>query len=75
MPLYLPRSVYEALPYAYVLIGLAACSASYTLSGSLVGSLAFWAGAIAIVGGLMLILRRRSYRDDAARYDRRSLDE
>ena len=75
MPLYLPRRVYELLPYAYVLIGLAACLASYLASGELASNLGFWAGTLAITGGLMLILRRRSFRDDAARYDPRSLDD
>jgi hypothetical protein len=75
MSVYLPRRLYEILPYAYVVAGLAACSASYLASNALISNLAFGAGAIAIVGGLMLILRRRSYRDDAARYDRHSLDD
>jgi hypothetical protein len=73
--LFLPRRVYELLPYAYVVVGLAACSASYLVSGALVSNLAFWTGTLAIIGGLMLILRRRSYRDDAARYDPHSLDD
>jgi len=72
---YLPRRLYEALPYGYLALGLVACSVSYTLGGDGVANLAFWAGAGAIVAGLMLILRRRSYRVDAARYDRHSLDE
>ena len=75
MALYLPRRLYELLPYAYVLVGLAACSASYLVGGALLSNVAFWAGTLAIVGGLMLILRRRSYRDDAARYDPHSLDD
>jgi hypothetical protein len=75
MALYLPRRLYEILPYAYVVGGLAACLASYRSSSPLLSNLAFWVGAIGIVGGLMLILRRRSYRVDAERYDRHSLDD
>ena len=73
--MYLPRRVYELLPYAYVAVGLLACAASYRATGSAWSDLAFGSGAIAIVGGIVLILRRRSYRDDEARYDRHSLDD
>jgi len=73
--MYLPRRLYELLPYVYVVVGFAACSASYLVSSAVASDLGFWVGALAIVGGLMLILRRRSYRVDAARYDRHSLDE
>jgi membrane associated rhomboid family serine protease len=73
--MYLPRGIYEILPYAYVVGGIATCLASYAGRGSVWSNLAFAAGFAGIVGGCVLILRRRSYRDDAARYDRRSLDE
>ena len=73
--MYLPRRVYEILPYAYVAAGLLACIASYLSTGSVWSDLAFGSGAIAIIGGFVLILRRRSYRDDEARYDRHSLDD
>ena len=73
--MYLPRRVYELLPYAYVVAGLLACGASYVGTGELWSDLTFGGGAVAIIGGFVLILRRRSYRDDAARYDRHSLDD
>lgn len=73
--MYLPRRVYELLPYAYVVAGLLACTASYLSTGSAWSDVAFICGAIAIVGGVVLILRRRSYRVDEARYDRHSLDD
>jgi hypothetical protein len=73
--MHLPRRLYELLPYAYVLVGLLLCAGSYLLSGSALSDAAFAAGGLAIVAGFVLILRRRSYRDDDARYDRHSLDD
>jgi hypothetical protein len=73
--MYLPRTLYEALPYAYLIAGLAACGASYYMAASGLSDAAFAAGAIGIVAGIVLILRRRSYRSDAERYDRHSLDD
>ena len=73
--MHLPRSIYEALPYAYLAGGLGACVASYAFRESGWANVAFVVGVVGIVGGCVLILRRRSYRDDAARYDHRPLDE
>ena len=65
--MHLPRRVYEALPYVYLLVGVAACAASYFGDGRL-SDVGFLGGAAAVVAGIVLMLRRRSYRDDAARY-------
>ena len=73
--MYLPRNIYEALPYLYVAGGLALCTVSYVGSPAAWSDAAFTAGAFGIVVGLVLMLRRRSYRDDEARYDRHSLDD
>ncbi len=73
--MHLPRGLYELLPYAYVVVGLGACLASYAGRDSAWSNPAFWIGVVGIVGGCVLVLRRRSYRDDAARYDHRPLDE
>ncbi len=70
-----PHRVYEALPYADVGAGLGAATASYLWRESAWSNLAFVAGTAGIVGGCVILLRRRSYRDDAARYDHRPLDE
>jgi hypothetical protein len=73
--MHLPRGIYEILPYAYVAAGLAACLASYAGRDFVWSNAAFAVGVAGIVGGCVLILRRRSYRADAARYDHRPLDE
>lgn len=72
--MYLPRTLYEAVPYAYLLAGVGMCVGSYYASGT-VSDVAFATGAIGIVAGFVLILRRRSYRRDAENYDRHSLDD
>ena len=60
--------VYEALPYAYIVIGVAAVGASF------VWRVAEWSGfvallwLVAIIGGLVLALRRRDYRIQQRHY-------
>jgi Flp pilus assembly protein TadB len=62
------RPLYESLPYAYIAIGLAAVIASF------VWRMADWSailavfGIIALVGGLVLVLRRRDYRMQQRHY-------
>jgi hypothetical protein len=73
--MYLPRRLYELLPYAYVLAGLLLCAVSYMAGASALSNVAFIVGGLALIAGCVLILRRRAYRDDAARYDPHSLDD
>ena len=60
--------LYESLPYAYIAIGAAAIAASFAWrvadwSGIMAGF-----GVVAIVGGLVLVLRRRDYRIQKRHY-------
>ena len=73
--MHLPRPLYEALPYGYVLGGGALAVASYLLPDSAWANAALAVGAVGLIAGIVLILRRRTFRDEAARYDPRSLDE
>jgi hypothetical protein len=62
------RPLYESLPYLYVAIGLAAVGASFAWrvaewSGVMAGF-----GVVAILGGLVLALRRRDYRIQKRHY-------
>jgi hypothetical protein len=62
------RPLYESLPYVYVAIGVAAVGASFAwrvVEWS--GVLALF-GLVAIVGGLVLALRRRDYRIQKRHY-------
>ena len=62
------RPLYESLPYAYIVVGLAALVASFAWRvADWSGILAFF-GVIAIVGGLVLALRRRDYRIQKRHY-------
>ena len=62
------RPLYEALPYAYIVIGAAAVGASFAWRvANWSGILAVF-GLVALVGGLVLALRRRDYRIQKRHY-------
>ena len=62
------RPLYESLPYAYIAVGAAALLASFVWRvAEWSGVLALF-GAIAVVGGLVLVLRRRDYRIQKRHY-------
>jgi hypothetical protein len=73
--MYLPRTFYEALPWLYVVGGLVLAALSWHRRESGWSDVALVTGVGAFVGGIVLLMRRRTYRDDAARYDPRSLDD
>lgn len=62
------RPLYESLPYAYVAIGAVAIVASFAWR------IADWSwmlacfGIVAVLGGLVLVLRRRDYRIQKRHY-------
>jgi membrane protein YdbS with pleckstrin-like domain len=64
----LSRSVYEALPYAYMLLGVAAFAVSFVWRGEVWSDLVAGFGLIVLVAGLVLVLRRRDYRIQKRRY-------
>jgi hypothetical protein len=65
----LARPVYEALPWLYLLCGLAALTASYLVKSSGVMSAVIGLpGLIATLGGIVVLLRRRGYRKMRADY-------
>lgn len=65
----LSRPVYESLPWIYLAMGLAALIASYVVRGmpflSFVAGLTGFAG---VLGGIVILLRRRDYREMRERY-------
>jgi len=66
----LARPIYESLPWAYVCAGVAALVASY-LQRSPLWSFAFGLPGFAVLlGGIVIILRRREYRRMRAQYER-----
>lgn len=64
-----PRSLYESLPWIYVVGGLAALIGSYFLAAARVTSVVVGvAGLALVVWGTVIWLRRRDYRDMRERY-------
>ena len=64
----LARPVYEALPWLYMLCGLAALVASYLQSSRLMSFLLGIPGLVAVLGGIVVHLRRRDFRRMRANY-------
>ena len=61
--------VYESLPWFYITCGLAALIASYLLASR--GGLSLLTGLlglVVLVGGIVVLLRRRDYRELRSRY-------
>ena len=72
--MWLPRPVYEAVPYASVLAGVACFALAYFSENGPRGfELAL--GGLLVVLGLMLWMKRRDYRSAQADYNPRALDE
>lgn len=62
------RGLYEALPWAYMLLGVVAIVASYLWREPRWSEALALCGLVTIVLGLMLVLRRRDYRIQQRRY-------
>ncbi len=56
------RPLYEALPYIYIVCGLAALAASYFHVSKVLSYALGIPGWIGVLGGVVVILRRRDYR-------------
>ena len=62
------RPLYESLPYAYIAIGLAAVTAWFAWRVADWSAVLAVFGTVAVVGGLVLVLRRRDYRIQKRHY-------
>jgi hypothetical protein len=62
------RPLYESLPYVYIAIGAAAVGASFAWRVAEWSGIMALFGLIAILGGLVLALRRRDYRIQKRHY-------
>src|SRR5262245_55977488 len=69
-----PRPVYEALPYAYAVIGAALVLAAFVVDSAPHGLL-LTLGVIGLIAGLVVGMRRKEYRTSHAEYDPRSIED
>jgi hypothetical protein len=71
--MWIPRPLYELLPYLYMGIGAALLGAAYFIRQGPRGYL-LALGAVGLTVGLMVWMRRRDYRASHREYDDHSLD-
>jgi hypothetical protein len=73
--MWLPRPLYEFLPYVYMLVGIGLLAAAWLIDAQTLPSIFMVVGALSLMGGLVLWLRRRDYRTRQAEYSNRTLDD
>jgi hypothetical protein len=64
----LSRPVYESLPYAYMGLGVGALVFSFFWRAPPWSDAMIAAGLLLVIGGLVLVLKRRDYRIQRKRY-------
>ncbi len=74
MRMWLSKPLYEAVPYAYLVAGLAALSASLYLDYWIWLTICLVAGFVCIIGGLVIWLRRRDFRQNLPSPDAEDFD-
>jgi hypothetical protein len=72
--MWIPRPVYEAMPYVLGGAGAAMIVTAFLVHRGPQGVL-FGLGGFAVTAGLVLWMKRRDYRTTQADYDPHSLDE
>jgi Flp pilus assembly protein TadB len=73
--MWLARPVYEFLPYLYMLVGVGLLAAAWFVDAATLPSIFMVVGALSLMGGLVLWLRRRDYRTRQAEYNSHSLED
>ena len=73
--MWISRPLYELLPYLYMLLGTGLLAAAWLVQLRVWPSVFLAVGALSLMAGLVLWLRRKDYRTKQAEYDSRSLDD
>ena len=60
--MWVSKPIYESLPYFYLLVGAVALLASMYLNYGYWPSICFALGLLCLIGGLVVLLKRRDHR-------------
>ena len=71
----LSKPLYELLPYGYMLAGLLALAGSWYLQTTFWADVVMVLGILCVVGGVVVLLKRRDARSNRAEYKGGALDE
>lgn len=67
--MWLPKPLYEGLPYYYIGFGLVALGTAFLVDDWRLPEICGAAGLVSLVAGLVIWLRRRDYRTSRSRLD------
>jgi hypothetical protein len=67
--MWLPKPLYEGIPYYYLALGAAALIAAFELDSGYWPEISAVAGVVLLVIGVVLLLRRKGYRASRSRLD------
>jgi len=73
--MWLARPIYEVLPYFYMLLGALLLAAAWFVSPERLPGVFMGIGALSLLAGIVLWLRRKDYRASQAEYNSKSLDD
>lgn len=73
--MWIARPIYELLPYVYMIVGAALLALAWILEIETLPGVLLVVGALSMIAGMVLWLRRKDYRTRQAEYNCRSLDE
>ena len=60
--MWVAKPIYESLPYAYLVLGAISLAASMYVNYWYWPTICFVTGVVCLVGGLVVLLKRRDYR-------------